>query len=105
MTGSLPAAILQMSLADGLAAIFGIRYGGRHRYSVYGYGKSIIGTVTFFVISLGILLGVHHWGTLDISLAAMVSISLLATLLENFAVHGFDNLLVPVLVALLLVTL
>lgn len=97
------AALLQMSLADGLAAIMGIRYGGRHMYSVLGYAKSIVGTLAFFVTSLLILLGYNHLAPgQSLSVVLVITISVLASILENIAVRGLDNLLVPMLVALLL---
>jgi dolichol kinase len=50
-----------MSLADGLAAVIGTRYGNRQKYLVLGYTKSVLGTLTFFVVSLGILFGYSHY--------------------------------------------
>ena len=96
------AALLQMSLADGMAAVVGTYFGRNHRYHVLGHIKSIPGTIAFFVISLGILaLYSGHSGT-HLMLPTMLAVSLCATLLENFAIHGFDNLLVPLLVAVAL---
>src|SRR5579871_4551335 len=40
-------ALLQMSLADGLAAVAGVRYGQGQRYVVFGHTKSFTGTATF----------------------------------------------------------
>jgi phytol kinase len=97
------AALLQMSLADGFAAVVGTRYGGKQRYSVAGYAKSVVGTATFFVVSVMILLAYVHSGGDPITIKRLISISALATILENIAIRGFDNILVPVLVALLLV--
>ncbi|HET6924364.1 MAG TPA: hypothetical protein VFH39_00855 [Candidatus Saccharimonadales bacterium] len=94
-------ALLQMSLADGLAAVIGVRYGKRHRYFVFGHPKSLAGTLTFFVVSLAILLGYslhsHH-----LSAAYIVVLSLLSALVENLAVGGLDNLIVPLVVAVVL---
>jgi len=96
------AALLQMSLADGLAAVFGVRYGNRYKYLVFGHPKSIVGTSTFFVVSLAILLGFRQWADVSLGLGAAVGISALASIVENLAVHGLDNLVLPVVVALLL---
>ncbi|HET7630139.1 MAG TPA: hypothetical protein VFK03_02085, partial [Candidatus Saccharimonadales bacterium] len=41
------AALLHMSLADGLAAIVGHRYGHRYVYRIFGSSKSRLGTATF----------------------------------------------------------
>jgi phytol kinase len=97
------AALLQMSLADGLAAVLGIRYGGGQRYSVFGHAKSVLGTATFVVVSLLIFFSLRQWGDLQLSISLLLATSVLAGILENFSGGGFDNLLVPVLAALLLV--
>jgi phytol kinase len=97
------AALLQMSLADGMAAIIGTRYGNRQKYLIFGYAKSLLGTFTFFVIALLILIGFSHYSHSNLGLNWIVGISAAATLIENFAIRGLDNLLVPLAVALLLV--
>lgn len=96
------AALLQMGLADGLAAIFGVRFGKSNSYLVFGHRKSIVGTATFMLTSLLILAGFNLWGGASIDVLHIVGIAALATLIENIGVKGLDNLLVPVGVALLL---
>lgn len=95
------ASLLQMSLADGFAAVVGVRF-GRHPYLMFSHRKTVIGTLTFFVVSVAILtayvsLSGVHLGTLFIAGSAA-----LATAIENFGVGGLDNLLVPLVIALLL---
>jgi phytol kinase len=96
------AAILEMSLADGLAAILGKKYGSRNKYKIWSQHKSITGSAVFLIVSLAILLtygllapGIH-WSV------GLVFIALAATVLENISVYGLDNLVVPVAVAALL---
>ena len=96
------AALLQMGLADGLAAIIGVRYGNRLKYLVFGHPKSAVGTLTFFVVSLGILLGFNYWSGMSVGLIYILAVSVMASALENLAVMGLDNLLVPLLVAFML---
>lgn len=96
------AALLQMSLADGLAAVLGIMYGGKQRYSVFGHAKSLVGTLTFFMVSAAILVAFRQWGDVPLDIAMLIGISAGATLLENVGVRGLDNLLVPIFVAVLL---
>ena len=91
-------ALLHMSLADGLAAVIGTRFGKSTAYHVFGYRKSVAGTMTFAVVSLFLLLGyvmLTH-GTYS---PWLLLIACGATILENLAVHGFDNVAIPVLVA------
>ncbi|MFO0781826.1 MAG: hypothetical protein U0524_02950 [Candidatus Saccharimonadales bacterium] len=93
------AAILQMSLADGLAAVIGTRFGNNTRYMVLGHTKSIHGTVTFLVVSIAILLVFTAFSGIILSLPIILGIAVAASLVENISVEGIDNLLVPVLVA------
>lgn len=97
------ASLLQMSLADGMAAVIGTRYGNRQKYLVFGYAKSVLGTLTFFIISLLILTGFSHYSHAQLGLTAIVGMSAAASVIENLAIRGLDNLLVPLAIALLLV--
>jgi phytol kinase len=95
-------AILHMSLADGLAAIIGERHGHKLKaYKVLGARKSVYGTLAFFVVSdlLVTAFALHARIAWEWQLAAVV---VGATALENVAIRGLDNLLVPLFVALLL---
>lgn len=94
-------ALLHMSLADGLAAIAGRHYGGRLRYRVFAAEKSRFGTLTFLVISLVLLAAyyISQPGELGVWLPLIAAG---ATVLENVAVRGLDNLLIPLFVAGLL---
>ena len=96
------AAVLQMALADGLAAIFGVQFGNSLRYLVFKYPKSVVGTVTFLVVSASILVFYSHVSGQALSLGFIALVSVLATVVENIAVWGLDNLLVPLLVAVML---
>lgn len=93
------AALLQMSLADGLAAILGVAYGKKSQYLILGQTKSLIGTATFVVVSVYVLLSFTYLSGIPISLAAILGLSYAAALIENVGVFGLDNLLVPILVA------
>jgi len=96
------AAVLQMSLADGFAAVVGVRYGNGSRYHVFGQDKSVIGTLTFVIVSIAILVG-YSLQAPGVSFSiGLIGISLAATLVENVGIQGSDNLLVPLVVAVLL---
>lgn len=98
-------ALLHMSLADGMAAVIGMRFGKKNRYSVFGSLKSIVGTLTFFVISMSLLLVYSTGQGVDVPLLSLVGVAIAATLLENAGVRGTDNLTVPILVGSVLVVL
>jgi len=93
------AAMLHLSLADGLAAIFGSHFGHGLRYQIFGDPKSVVGSLTFLIVSTLILVFVGvEWGQASWSIVAWLP--LLTTATENIAVHGTDNLFVPLIVAL-----
>lgn len=96
------AAILQMSLADGFAAIVGTRYGRDNKYYVFGHAKSIAGTVTFAVIALVVLTGYGVFAVAGLPVAHILVGVLVGTVAENIAALGLDNLLVPVFIGLML---
>jgi dolichol kinase len=96
-------AILQTSLADGFAAVIGKNFGQKTRYKVFGQEKTLHGTMTFWLVSLFVfgigILALH--APLDYTSYARIIIFLppVLALLENLAVFGLDNIVVP-LVAL-----
>ena len=99
------AAILHLSLADGLAAVIGKTFGFRHLYKVNGHRKSLAGSLMFLLTSMVIILGVVLHVDIPITgavLAVMLLLPVAATVLENVAVAGTDNLLVPLLVIIVL---
>lgn len=93
------AALLQMSLADGLAAVVGTRYGGKIRYTVFGHTKTLIGTLTFAVTAIAIMYAFEALSGINLNAPFIISLALGASLIENIGVAGTDNLLIPVLVA------
>ena len=96
------AALLQMSLADGLAAVIGSAYGKSTRYKILNHTKSIVGTLTFFVVSVLILLAYSYYGDVNLAVSLILLLAVGASLIENIGIHGLDNLLVPLFIASLL---
>ncbi len=93
-------ALLHMALADGFAAVIGTRYGHSTAYQVFGHTKSLVGSATFFVISVALLFAYAAYGQSEgLGLVHLALIASVATLLENVAVRGLDNLSVPLFVA------
>jgi dolichol kinase len=95
------AAILQVSLADGLAAVAGVTYGKKHgRYYLFGQPKSIIGSCVFVIVSGFILSIVFLFDSYFVDPVAMLPVVFLLPLLlvcvENLAVYGTDNVFLPV---------
>lgn len=98
------AAMLHLSLADGFAAVVGEKHGRTNRYLVFGYPKSYVGSATFLVISVGILAGLLILSPQFSAVGAsmLLWLPLIATVLENVATKGMDNIIVPVVMAFLL---
>jgi dolichol kinase len=95
-------AILIMALGDGLANVVGHRYGKNWQYHFLGHIKTVLGSMTMWLVSLSVL-GVgllFDQGVVDYSAYATVLIALppLLVLIENAAIWGLDNLLVPAVV-------
>jgi dolichol kinase len=99
-------AILEVALADGLAAIVGISYGKNWAYKVFKHQKTVIGSMVFWIATLFIfgagLLAAHN----NISFQNYILILFLVppafTLAENLSVFGLDNLAIPLLTIVVL---
>ena len=96
------AAILHLSAADGLAAIVGTQFGKRFPYKVFGQSKTLLGTTTFFVVSVTIIAVYFHFSHAPEFWPTIIGLPLAATALENIGARGSDNLLVPLAVATVL---
>ena len=94
--------LLQMSLADGLAAIIGTRYGSSSSYTIFGAKKSGVGSVTFLLTSILIILVGRASGHIAISIPLALMAAVISTITENIAIYGSDNLLLPIVTALII---
>lgn len=103
------AAMLQMGLADGMAAVIGTRYGKKTTFKVFGSKKSKHGTFTFLLISTTIIawaLWAQHPAIAFSSITSgvfTVFLSLIMgsilTIAELTGQKGLDNISVPMLTA------
>jgi len=88
--------ILIMAWGDGLAALFGRRF-GKHKYKVLGGQKSIEGslimTLVSFIVSI-LILQIVQGNTWETWLVSIV-VAIVATGLEAISFLGIDNLTVP----------
>lgn len=96
------AAMLHLSLADGLAAVVGLAYGRGNSYRIMGRTKSVAGTLAFWVASLAIMLWYLAFSGSGLAFAAVLWLPIAAAAAENLSGEGTDNLVVPLLVALAL---
>lgn len=90
--------ILIMGYGDGLAAVFGQRYGKKKIYKK----KSWIGSIAMFTASLivAVILFALYASTVPFWFFYALLLALIATLLELFIGDGMDNLAVPVVTSL-----
>ena len=99
------AALLHLSLADGLAALIGTRYLKRFRYTIIGNTKTLIGTAVFYATSIGILAGSMMGDPAAYGQSALyilLLLPILVTIVENVSPKGTDNILVPLVVVVVL---
>ncbi|MBD3400651.1 MAG: phosphatidate cytidylyltransferase [Candidatus Coatesbacteria bacterium] len=91
-------AILVMGWGDGLAAVFGHRYGKR---KLIGY-KTLVGTTAMFIVSVIVCLAVSlllaPWPAATALLLGL-ALAALATIGELLLPAGWDNLIVPLVTA------
>jgi len=96
------AAMLHLSLADGLAAIVGLLYGEGNTYKVLGHTKSMAGSIAFFFTSVMIMVAYAIFSDASYGAMTLIGLPIMATIAENFSIKGTDNLVIPMLVALVL---
>jgi phytol kinase len=96
------AAMLHLSVADGLAAICGLAWGDNTTYKIMGRTKSLVGSLAFFFTSIIIMVCYAAFSGLSYSGVTLVWLPVVATIAENISGEGTDNLVVPLLVSLVL---
>ncbi len=98
-------AFLILALADSLAAITGTFF-SKSFFNLTSDKKSLIGSLTFFTISIIILVVVPKEFNFDlsgqISFTSMVALALVLTLFEAISSKGFDNFIVPIIASIIL---
>lgn len=99
------AAVLHLSVADGLAALVGVYFWPRYGYRVFGQPKTIVGTAVFYVTSLALIAATMYIDPAAYGQNVLLVLMLLpvaTTFVENVAIFGTDNLFVPIIVIALL---
>ncbi|MBC1260421.1 dolichol kinase [Synechococcus sp. BSF8S] len=97
---ALVAGVLVMAWGDGLAGLLGPSIPSPS-WLILGQRKSVVGTAAMAGTALVVLLLLRLLGGAGPGPGALVLISLAATMLEQIAVLGLDNLTVPVATGLL----
>lgn len=94
-------AVLHMTVADGLAALVGVRFGAGNSYTVMNYQKSIAGTLACLFSSYVIMLAIFTFGDFSgtASSVSVLVIPVAVALVENVSVFGMDNALIALTVS------
>ena len=93
--------ILAMSYGDGFASLIGVKF-GKKTYEVWGDTKSFIGSVAMVIFTLGMsLIAYLYYGyTLTFPILwVLISIAVIAAIIEGITPRGLDNLTVPFIVS------
>lgn len=96
------AAMLHLSIADGLAAVIGLGWGDNNSYKVMGRTKSLAGTGAFLIVSFCILAIYGTFAHSSTTFLTLLWLPFVAAAVENLAVKGTDNLVMPMLIAVVL---
>jgi phytol kinase len=95
-------AILHLALADGFAAVVGKNFGKRWTYKVFHQTKTVVGSMTFWFISLCILgagmLIDTNLISYDNYVLLLIFLPPVLTIMENVVGFGLDNIVIPIAV-------
>ncbi len=94
-------AMLNLALADGMAAVIGEKFGKNNRYKIFNNRKSIAGSATFLFVSFGILAVSIIQGGIDFNYS-LILLPIILLFSENIFIQGIDNLMIPIIVVVFL---
>jgi len=94
------AGLMVMGFGDGLAGLLGSTFSSPC-WRVWGQRKSIIGTVTMFVVSIMVLVILSTLSSIPINYRGIMNLAVIATILEQLAISGWDNLIIPLIISYL----
>lgn len=97
-------AILHLAIADAVAAVVGTKWGKRTRYKILSHGKSFLGSMSFFYVSMGIFACLYLFSSQTFTdvFILLVVLPTILTLIENVSWYGLDNLTIPLMCIVLL---
>ncbi len=101
-------AILHLALADGMAAIIGVHYGKKTQYNILSHGKSLAGSLAFFITSFLIFVAasfIVSENGLPAQYGWFIWAALILTLIENISWFGSDDITIPIATIVILTLL
>jgi phytol kinase len=94
-------AVLEVAIADGLAAVAGISYGKYWAYKVFGHKKTVIGSMVFWMATVCIfgagILPAHDLISFQNYFLILLLVPPIFTVVENVSLFGLDNLVIVLL--------
>ena len=91
--------ILALGYGDGLASLVGQRF-GRHPYTVFKGHKSLEGSLTMGVSTMVVLGLFFAFFKVSLPFMTLLSLAVIAMVVEALSPYGLDNLFVPLITAL-----
>jgi phytol kinase len=83
--------IAAMSYGDGMASLIGMKY-GKIKYNALGDTKSLEGSLTMFIVLIVALSVVLLYYSVPFQPLVIISVALVATILEGITPKGLDNI-------------
>jgi dolichol kinase len=83
--------IAAMSYGDGMASLVGMKY-GKIKYNLTGDTKSLEGSLTMFIVLIGMLWVVLTYYAVPANPLVIVAVALVATIFEGLTPKGLDNI-------------
>ena len=92
--------IFTMAYGDGFAAIFGKKYKSKE-FKIFGSKKTVIGSTVMFVITF--LIHIIFFGVVgtEYFILKAIVVGILATIMEAVSIKGTDNIIVPIITAVI----
>ena len=84
--------LFAMAFGDGLAPIISEKIKSRKIYK----NKTIIGTLSVFIVSMIVVLIFNNYFKLDLSIIKIMFIAISSSFLELIGINGLDNLYLPI---------
>nr|YP_002049040.1 hypothetical protein PCC_0390 [Paulinella chromatophora]ACB42830.1 hypothetical protein PCC_0390 [Paulinella chromatophora] len=94
------AGVMVMAFGDGLAGFLGSTYPSPS-WKIWGQRKSLIGTISMALISGLVLTILSSFNISSPTNGSIVALLAISTILEQLAISGFDNFIIPVVISFL----
>jgi len=91
--------LLTMGYGDGFASLIGRKW-GKHQFKIFNGVKSLEGSAAMLIVSFAVVYAYLIFATGHAGFVVCLTIAFTATLVEAISPFGLDNILVPVIAAM-----